>query len=147
MCPLPSFFEVSDTCYRVSDTGSLNMHFQGAWSLCLVPRQRKASAVLLAISSQQQQHEVEKIISSSSARNVNKVWTALKAKKKTFANGTVAWLDDDNRPLTYTNFADNQNPVGVACVVLSKKHNYKWITVDCSARSGVAAICVADKGR
>ena len=122
------------------------MDFESAWSLCLAPRQRKASAVLLAISSQQQQNEVEKVISSSSSGNAKKVWTALKVKKKTFANGTVAWLDDDNRPLTYTNFADNQNPVGVACVVLSKEHNYKWITVDCWASSGVAAICVADKG-
>ena len=94
----------------------------------------------------QQQNSVEKLISSSPGRNAKKVWTALKVKKKTFANGTVAWLDDDNRPLPYTNFADNQNPVGVACVVLSKKHNYKWITVDCWVESGVAAICVADKG-
>ena len=119
------------------------MHFLTAWATCLA---RRGAGVPLSISSQEQQNAVEKLISSSPGRNAKKVWTALKVKKKTFANGTVAWLDDGNRPLPYTNFADHQNPNGLACVVLSKKHNYKWITVDCWVESGVATICVAEKG-
>ena len=102
VCPHPSFVEVSDTCYWVLYTDFIDLHFRNAWASCFLPKGNGASAVLVTITSQQQQNDIEKIISSSSAQNAKKVWTALKVKKKTFANGTMAWLDVDNRPLTLT---------------------------------------------
>ena len=63
-------------------------------------------------------------------------------------DGSITWMDEKNNPLPYTNFAINQNPMGIACVVLSRKHNYRWKTVPCdwASTDTKAAVCVAGQG-
>ena len=102
--------------------------------------------MLATIKSQQDQDNVEKAILYSRATQALEVYTALKVQKKTFLNGTVKWLDEDNNVLSYTNFADNQNPVGIACVLLSRKHNYKWITVNCDVKTATGVVCMTSQG-
>ena len=102
--------------------------------------------MLATIKSQQDQEDVEKAVADSKARQALEVYTGLKVQKKTCLNGTVTWLDENNTVLPYTNFADNQNPTGIACVLLSKKDNYKWITVDCKIDIARAKVCVASQG-
>ena len=102
------------------------------------------------ISSQDQQDAIVKGFSTGTHRQILHIWTGLKVQKKLFSNGTfssITWLDEQNRPLPYANFADNQNPVGVACVVLSKKKKYKWITVNCENGHDAGGVaCRAEKG-
>ena len=102
------------------------------------------------INSQEEQDALVKLFSSRKSPPLGDIWTGLKVQKKIFSNSTfssITWLDEQKRPLPYANFADNQNPVGVACVVLSKKENYKWITVDCQAgHSAGGLVCRTPKG-
>ena len=118
---------------------------------CMFPLQTRTSAVPIVIKSQKQQDAIEKVISSTKIRQGLYIWTGLRVQKKIFSNSTfssIAWLDEKKRPLPYANFADNQNPAGVACVVLDKKKRYKWITVDCAkGHDAAGAACITEKGK
>ena len=72
----------------------------------------------------------------------------MKVQRKTLHDGSITWMDEKNNPLPYTNFVNNQNPVGIVCVVLSRKHNYRWKTVPCDwvSMDVKAAVCVAGQG-
>ena len=124
-------------------------NFDGGLSRCLSPTREGTSADLVSIKSEKQQKDVEKAISLLNTQQAEEVWTRMKVQKKTFRNSTVTsirWVDDKNRLLPYANFADNQNPVGIACVLLSKNHNYKWITRDCFGGAGDSSVCITEPG-
>ena len=152
VCPHPSFFETPDACY---ETGHFYLELPTTWTLamvnCMTRIVSQTSALPMKINSQMQQDAVVKSISYTTFRLALNIWTGMKVQRKVFTNRTfssITWLDEKNRPLPYANFADNQTPAGIACVVLSKKKNYKWITVDCDGnlKAGPVA-CVAEKGR
>ena len=152
VCPHPSLLETSNVCYLTvyNDGPELPFDIYSSRAWCLAPSGTGTWSVPVKITSQEQQDAIVKAISSTASRKALHIWTGLKVQRKVFNNGTfssISWLDEMKRPLPYANFADNQNPVGVACVVLSKKKNYKWITVDCfhGYRAGSIA-CQAGKG-
>ena len=148
-CQDSTFTLLSNACYKAVLKDPLPHYtydYLGARIQCLYPSRQGASSVLAAIKSQEDQNNVEKAIAYSTARQALKVYSGLRVQKKTFLNGTVKWLDENNDVLPYTNFADNQNPVGTTCVLLSRKHKYKWLTVNCKSRSARAVVCKASQG-
>ena len=155
LCPHSSFLETSDACYLAQliyhDASAWPMNYHGTIYACRGYSKTRTSSVPLVINSQDQQDTIEKAISSTKLRQGLHIWTGLRVQKKFFSNSTfssIAWLDEKKRPLPYANFADNQNPAGVACVVLDKKKGYKWITVDCKKGLYAAgAACITEKGK
>ena len=152
MCPDKSFIELSGKCYLMTypTDKSYLRNVYGAVDSCISLAPEGASADLVNIKSKKQQEEVEKAIALfNKPLETDEIWIRMKVQKKTFRNSTVTstrWVDDKNRLLPYANFADNQNPVGVECAVLSKKHNYKWITRHCSYGYRDAAVCITNTG-
>ena len=69
----------------------------------------------------------------------------MRIHQKASANGSY-WLDSTNERIEFTNFAGPQTQAGVACVVLLGNREYQWMTTDCLARIGSAAVCVTGKG-
>ena len=147
MCPDPTFTLASNKCYIANyykhywffayNTASAN---------CLIADRQGISSTLLIIKSQEEQKIIERVIESSKARKALNTYTGLRVQKKTFPNGTTVWLDDKNNRLQYTNFADNQNPAGIACVVIARRLNYKWVTVRCGYGTATAVACVSEQG-
>ena len=144
--------ETPDGCYKTLYGGA---EYQTTWQLtmvdCLIEIATRTSSVPMKINSQMLQDVIEKQIASSRTRPALNIFTGLKVQRKVFTNRTfssITWLDEKNRPLPYANFADNQTPAGIACVSLSKKKNYKWITVDCERGHDAGGVaCEAEKGR
>ena len=148
-CPGSTFVQLSNACYKTF------IHVNSPWYKyshvsallqCLHHHRRGSSSLPAIIKSQQDQDDIAKVIAASNAHQALEVYTGLKVQKKTFLNGTVRWLDEKNTALPYTNFADNQNPVGIACVLLSRKDNYKWITEDCNIKKARAVVCSSSQG-
>ena len=149
-CPDSTFTLLSNVCYRTffyeGKPVIIRDNYADARLHCLDRYKRSWSSVLATIKSRQEQEDVEKAIIKSKSRQALEVYTGLKVQKKTFLNSTVRWVDENNTALPYTNFADNQNPMGIACVLLSKTDNYKWITVNCNMRRARAIVCMARQG-
>ena len=152
MCPHPSFLETSDGCYKTLYGGIEYVTTLPTTMVdCLFRSRTRTSSLPMKINSKMQQDAIVKEISSTRTRPALNIFTGLKVQRKVFTNRTfssITWLDEKNRPLPYANFADNQTPAGIACVVLSKKNNYKWITADCDGGHAASAVaCEAEKGK
>ena len=147
MCPDPTFTLASNKCYIANYYKHwFSFAYDAARANCLIADRQGVSSTLLIIKSQEEQNIIERVIESSKARKALNTYTGLRVQKKTFPNGTTVWLDDKNIRLQYTNFADNQNPAGIACVVIARRLNYKWVTVRCGYGTATAVACVSEQG-
>ena len=158
ICPEQTAFETPTACYsilRLTITAGL-LNFQSASSTCRAASSAKkfgSPAEIALITSIAVESSIQQAVNATAYvhRNFTEsnafVWAAVTAHRTTLDNGTFRYLDTTNKTIKSNEVASagEKGADVVACVLFSRKNNYKLTFHDCTDSAGTAVVCVTRK--